>query len=83
MAGIAESYEPEELVGRSIVVVANLKPATSLRKYEILNHRGELLARAETDWAFINYERQRAVRIPAEVAERFIVVADAATEEKP
>ena len=26
MAGIAESYEPEALVGRSIVIVANLKP---------------------------------------------------------
>jgi methionyl-tRNA synthetase len=27
VAGIAEAYEPERLVGRSIVVVANLKPA--------------------------------------------------------
>ncbi|MEZ5285522.1 MAG: methionine--tRNA ligase subunit beta [Vicinamibacterales bacterium] len=27
LAGIAESYEPEQLVGKSIVVVANLKPA--------------------------------------------------------
>ena len=27
MAGIAESYEPEALVGRKIAVVANLKPA--------------------------------------------------------
>ncbi len=28
LAGIAESYQPEQLVGRTIVVVANLKPAT-------------------------------------------------------
>lgn len=28
VAGIAESYEPAALVGRSIVIVANLKPAT-------------------------------------------------------
>jgi methionyl-tRNA synthetase len=28
VAGIAESYEPEALVGRTVVVVANLKPAT-------------------------------------------------------
>jgi methionyl-tRNA synthetase len=28
VAGIAESYEPDALVGRTIVVVANLKPAT-------------------------------------------------------
>ena len=27
VAGIAESYEPDALVGKSIVVVANLKPA--------------------------------------------------------
>jgi methionyl-tRNA synthetase len=27
LAGIAESYEPDQLVGRTIVVVANLKPA--------------------------------------------------------
>jgi len=27
VAGIAEAYEPEQLVGRTIVVVANLKPA--------------------------------------------------------
>ncbi|MEW6319893.1 MAG: methionine--tRNA ligase [Acidobacteriota bacterium] len=28
VAGIAESYEPEALVGRTVVIVANLKPAT-------------------------------------------------------
>jgi methionyl-tRNA synthetase len=28
VAGIAEAYEPEALVGRTVVVVANLKPAT-------------------------------------------------------
>ncbi len=27
LAGIAESYQPEQLVGRTVVVVANLKPA--------------------------------------------------------
>jgi methionyl-tRNA synthetase len=27
LAGIAESYQPEQLLGRTIVVVANLKPA--------------------------------------------------------
>jgi methionyl-tRNA synthetase len=27
VAGIAEAYQPDQLVGRSIVVVANLKPA--------------------------------------------------------
>jgi methionine--tRNA ligase beta chain len=28
VAGIAEAYTPEELVGKTIVVVANLQPAT-------------------------------------------------------
>ena len=28
VAGIAEAYEPDRLIGRTIVVVANLKPAT-------------------------------------------------------
>jgi methionyl-tRNA synthetase len=28
VAGIAEAYEPDTLVGRSVVIVANLKPAT-------------------------------------------------------
>ena len=27
LAGIAESYEPEKLIGRTVVIVANLKPA--------------------------------------------------------
>ena len=28
VAGIAEAYEPETIIGRTIVIVANLKPAT-------------------------------------------------------
>jgi methionyl-tRNA synthetase len=27
VAGIAEAYQPEQLVGRTVVIVANLKPA--------------------------------------------------------
>jgi methionyl-tRNA synthetase len=27
LAGIAEAYQPEQLVGKTIVIVANLKPA--------------------------------------------------------
>jgi methionyl-tRNA synthetase len=40
LAGIAQYYEPEKLVGRKIVVVANLKPR-KLRGYE---SQGMLLA---------------------------------------
>ena len=28
VAGIAEAYQPEQLVGRTVVIVANLEPAT-------------------------------------------------------
>lgn len=73
------SYLKPAFEGDCLVIktwVANMKPATSLRRYEILNSEGEILARAETDWAFVNYERQKPIRIPAEVADCFEVVAD-------
>lgn len=54
--------------------VANMKPATSLRMYEIFNEQGQILAQAETDWAFINYVRQKPVRVPKEVKRCFTVV---------
>jgi methionyl-tRNA synthetase len=45
VAGIAQQHRPEDLVGRSIIVVANLKPAR-LRGVE---SRGMLLAMAAGD----------------------------------
>ena len=68
------AFEGDRLVIRTWV--SNLRPATSLRKYEMRNEAGELLARAETDWAFVNYASQRPVRIPAEVAGCFTVVEE-------
>lgn len=65
--------------GDSIVIktwVANMKSATSLRHYEILNEAGEILAKAETDWAFINYHKQKPTRIPDEVATCFKIVGE-------
>lgn len=56
--------------------VANMKSAASLRRYEISNDAGEILAKAETYWAFVNYERQRPTRIPVEVASSFQVVEE-------
>jgi acyl-CoA thioester hydrolase len=44
--------------------------------YEIRKADDEVLAKAETEWAFVNYEKQRPTRIPAEVAECFEVVTD-------
>jgi methionyl-tRNA synthetase len=40
VSGIAEFYEPESLVGRRIVIVANLKPA----RFRGIESRGMLLA---------------------------------------
>jgi acyl-CoA thioester hydrolase len=68
------AFEGDEVVVRTWV--ANMKSATSLRKYEILDQNGTLLARAETDWAFVNYARQRPTRIPAEVAACFEVIGN-------
>lgn len=45
VAGIAQHYKPEELVGRSVVVVSNLKPAT-IRGVE---SRGMLLAASNAE----------------------------------
>ena len=38
---------------------------------------GELLATAETNWAFIDYASNRPVRIPPEIAGAFEVIPDA------
>lgn len=54
--------------------VADMKSVTSLRRYEIFNASGELLAKAETDWAFVNYAKQKPVRIPLEVSSCFETV---------
>jgi acyl-CoA thioester hydrolase len=56
--------------------VANMRRATSLRRYEMTNRAGDRLAVAETDWAFVDYARQLPVRIPEPVASCFIVIAD-------
>ena len=67
------AYEGDELV--ITTWVENIRPATSLRRYEIRRADGALLARAETDWAFINYATQKPVRIPPTVADSFEVIA--------
>ena len=74
------TYLKPALEGEAIEVrtwVANMRRSTSLRRYEICNAAGELLARAATDWAFIDYARQRPVRVPADVAASFPVLGDA------
>lgn len=66
---LKSAFEGDELVVRTWV--ANLKSATSLRRYRIMNAQGETLATAATDWAFIDYAKQRPVRVPAQVRASF------------
>ena len=63
------AFEGDELI--ITTWVASARSASSLRMYEISKTGGEILAKAETEWAFVNYEKQRPTRIPAEVADCF------------
>lgn len=65
------AYEGDQITVKSRV--AKMRAAVSLRCYEIFNEKGEMLASAETDWAFVNYTREKPVRIPAEVSSCFLV----------
>ena len=72
------TYLKPALEGDRLVIrtwVENMRPATSLRRYEIVHPNGAVLATAETDWAFVNYAKQTAVRIPPQVANCFQLVA--------
>jgi methionyl-tRNA synthetase len=45
VSGIAKSYGPQDLVGRTVVIVANLKPA----KIRGVESRGMILAAGDAD----------------------------------
>jgi len=63
------AYEREPITVKTWI--ANMRGAISLRCYEIFNANGEMLASAETDWAFVNYAREKPTRIPVEVSSCF------------
>ena len=65
------AYEGDLLEVRTWV--ADMKSATSLRKYEIRKTGGTRIAVAETDWAFVDYATERPMRIPPVVRESFPV----------
>lgn len=73
-------YLTPALLGDSIVVqtsVANLKKVTSLRRFEILREVDRaVLARAATEWAFVDFSTGAPKRIPPQVADAFEIVAD-------
>jgi acyl-CoA thioester hydrolase len=71
-------YLKPAFAGDELVVetwIATLKKATSMRRYRILRRSDrELLAKAETDWAFIDYATGKPKRIPVEIIGSFQVV---------
>ncbi len=52
--------------------VATMRKATSVRRYRICRKAdGEVLATAETRWAFIDYGTRQPARVPREIVESF------------
>ena len=73
-------YRVPAFLGDAVVVhtwVADMQKVSSRRKFEIRRTDGTLLARAETNWAFVRTSDQRLVRIPDEVSRAFEIVPDA------
>ena len=65
------AYEGDTIVIKTWV--SDMKAVTSLRKYEIYNGDGEILAKAETNWAFVNYATEKPTRIPAAIINNFVI----------
>ena len=58
--------------------VADIGKVTSRRKFHILHGASQrLLAKAETNWAFVSYQTGAPKRIPVEIAQAFEIVGDA------
>jgi acyl-CoA thioester hydrolase len=77
----APAFEGEQIVVRTWV--SEFQRVSSVRQFEILRAADEgLLARAETNWAFVRFADHRITRIPPEVADAFVVVADAAVRRR-
>ena len=72
------TYLGPAVAGDRIVVrtwVANFRRLTSLRKYRIVKPgTDDVLAEAETDWAFIGFDKGIPRRIPQEVVDSFEIV---------
>ena len=66
-------YRRPAFLGDEIVIrtwVADMQKYTSRRKYEMFREN-QLLARAETNWAFVAFETQKLLAVPEEVARAF------------
>jgi acyl-CoA thioester hydrolase len=73
-------YLQPAFVDQEIIVqtwISTLKKVKSLRKYRIIRPAdSELLVRAETNWAFVNYENLTPRRIPEEVFSCFSIISE-------
>jgi acyl-CoA thioester hydrolase len=71
-------YSRPAFASHGIIVrtwVADMKRFASMRRYQILRDTDRLvLAKAETNWAFVDYVTGKLSRVPNEVAESFDVV---------
>ncbi len=71
-------YLQPAFAGDKLIVktwVADMKKVTSLRRYRIFRQSDQLLlAKAETNWAFVDYITGKPVRIPADIAHAFRIV---------
>ncbi len=74
------TYLAPALVDQQLTVrtwVAETKRVTSLRRYEIVRDDDQAaLARAETLWAFVDFQSGAPRRIPPDVAAAFEIVSD-------
>jgi acyl-CoA thioester hydrolase len=74
----AIDYLQPAVAGDQILVqtwVATLRKVTSLRRYEVFRRSDQqLLAKAETHWAFVDYASGKPARVPAEIVQSFQVV---------
>ena len=72
-------YLQPAFVNEKIVLltwVATFKKVTSLRKYKFVRLENDaVLARAETNWAFIGFQRHVPRRVPSDVSKAFEIVA--------
>jgi methionyl-tRNA synthetase len=63
VAGIAQSYSPEELTGKTVIVVANLKPA----KIRGIESQGMLLAvKSKTGFSLLTPDSEVEAGLPVE-----------------
>ena len=70
-------YLQPAFAGDKLIVrtwVAGMKKVTSIRRYQIIRESdGQVLAKAETNWAFVDYATGKPKRIPAEIVDLYKV----------